>query len=240
MGCVAVEFHQLPTVSLSTAENMAQDQLLLEAYPMGNAIRMRQYAWKDAAAFTFGYSQNYTWVCQQTPVEDAVRIRRATGGGIVDHRNDWTYALVIPPTHHLHHGKAEIVYRLVHDALAKALTECGMAAELAGPRNESHGLQGLCFAEPECADVVASGTHIKLAGAAMKRNRHGLLLQGSVERSKAKGIQNWSALADIFPRKLAECMQCETPKYADWPEYPDEKVAALKNHFASKKWNEKR
>src|SRR5258708_17269598 len=95
----------LPTRSAGAAENMATDFLLLQRYPHADAARFRHYGW-HRPAFTFGYAQKFSFVHTQwpssveasegTPADGHFDIsRRATGGGVVDHRDDWTYALVI-------------------------------------------------------------------------------------------------------------------------------------------------
>jgi lipoate-protein ligase A len=104
-------------------------------------------------------------------------VRRWTGGGIVDHASDWTYSLIIPRSASLAAlGTAE-TYRLIHGALARTLTTCGRPAHLAN--STPPGRNGLCFTAPVLADVVLGD--LKIAGAAQRRTRHGLLHQGSVQ-----------------------------------------------------------
>jgi lipoate-protein ligase A len=68
-------------------------------------------------------------------------------------------------------------YRVIHRALADAMTAEGCGALLADHTSRQAG--GLCFIQPVEHDLLdASGR--KLAGAGQRRNRTGLLHQGSV------------------------------------------------------------
>ncbi|MGH8021640.1 MAG: lipoyl protein ligase domain-containing protein, partial [Opitutaceae bacterium] len=90
--------HLLPARSAVAAENMAIDFLLLKRYPHEDAARLRHYGWRRPA-FTFGYSQKIEFVRERLPHGEAGELdlaRRPSGGGLVDHREDWTYALVLP------------------------------------------------------------------------------------------------------------------------------------------------
>ena len=123
-----MELHALPTRVAGAAENMALDFLLLQRYPDAGAIRFRHYEWRGPA-FTFGFGQKIAWVREQLQAgEDLDLCRRPTGGGIVDHRDDWTYALVIPRAHAWWEARATESYRAVHGCLAQALRELGRPA----------------------------------------------------------------------------------------------------------------
>src|SRR4051812_9558104 len=113
--------HVLPTRTAGAAENMAVDFLLLQRYPQPIAPRLRHYDWR-APAFTFGYSQKIGFVREQLPADVSFDLcRRPTGGGVVDHREDWTYALVIPRGHPLEELRATQSYRTIHEAIAESL-----------------------------------------------------------------------------------------------------------------------
>ena len=103
-------------------------------------------------------------------------VRRPTGGGLVDHARDATYTVVAPPTHSLYRLPTPECYRLLHGAVTVALQLAGIAAELApccGPNDRN-----VCFAGPVQYDVVVAGG--KVAGAAQRRLKRGLLHQGSI------------------------------------------------------------
>ena len=137
----------LPHRIAGAAENMASDFLLLQRYPNRAAPRFRHYGWR-APAFTFGYGQKVALVREQLPPEERFDLcRRPTGGGIVDHRDDWTYALVIPRGHALEELRATFSYRTVHEALVWALQELGMPAAIK-PASETPAepsAAGVCF-----------------------------------------------------------------------------------------------
>src|SRR2546423_5941155 len=123
-----MSLHVLPPRTAGAAENMAIDFLLLQHYPHATTPRFRHYEWR-APAFTFGYSQKIEFVRSQLPAGETFDLcRRPTGGGIVDHRDDWTYCLVIPRGHPLEDVRATQSYREVHECLAAALQRQGVTA----------------------------------------------------------------------------------------------------------------
>lgn len=233
----------LPARSGSAAENMATDLLLLQRYPEAPAARFRHYGWRRPA-FTFGYSQKIAQVRAQLPAGEPVDLcRRPTGGGLVDHRDDWTYALVIPAGHALCDARAPESYRVVHAALAEALRALGRPAALQDacapcPPGRAAAPADVCFARAEVHDVVDPRTGAKIAGAALKRTRHGLLFQGSVSRAAA-GPLDWDALHNALAERLARALGA-APEPCGWPEFSDDELAGLIEQYASAEWNEGR
>lgn len=226
----------LPTRTSGAAENMATDFLLLQRYPAPAVVRFRHYEWRSPA-FTFGYAQKLAFVQQQLPAGETFDLcRRPTGGGIVDHREDWTYALVIPRGHPLEEIRATNSYRAVHEALARALREQGVAAkpQMTAPvADEIPG--GVCFERAEIYDVVNERTGAKIAGAAQKRNKHGLLFQGSVWRPACAQAVDWETFADAFVRELAGVLAVEA-RETPWPDFNEEELSALCEQYASSEW----
>jgi lipoate-protein ligase A len=231
----------LPTRTAGAAENMAIDFLLLQRYPNGAAPRFRHYGWR-APAFTFGYGQKIAQVREQLRRDDPFELcRRPTGGGIVDHRNDWTYALVIPRGHPLEEVRATMSYRAVHEALARSLRTLGASAALkpATEPGEDSAL-GICFERAEIFDVVQTDTGVKIAGAAQKRNKHGLLFQGSISRSAvdAEGF-DWDQFEERFAAELAAALE-QHPANSPWPDFDEEELSGLIEQYASADWIEYR
>ncbi len=238
----------LPSRSDSAAANMAADFLLLKRYPARDHARFRAYGW-HRPAFSFGYSQKIAWVRSALPsdAEGAELVRRPTGGGLVDHRDDWTYALVLPRGHALEAARALDSYRAVHAALAGALRACGQPAALKdrcekpaeGENCSAAAGPSVCFTRPELFDVIHPDTGQKIAGAAQKRTKDGLLFQGSVLRTSAPRIHDWDTFHGAFASALAETLAlpaAETP----WPDFAEGELDALTEHYASPEWREAR
>jgi lipoate-protein ligase A len=232
----------LPTRADSAAANMATDFLLLKRYPARDHARFRAYGW-HRPAFTFGYSQKIAWARAQLPAdaEGAELVRRPTGGGLVDHRDDWTFALVLPRGHALETARALDSYRAIHAALAESLRACGQPATLKDRCDPAcagaPAAPSVCFTRPELFDVVHPDTGQKIAGAAQKRTKEGLLFQGSVSRPSAPRIQDWDTFHAAFASALASALAlpaAETP----WPEFPEGELDALAEHYASPEWRE--
>lgn len=257
--------HVLPVRTAGAAENMALDFLLLQRYPGAPAPRFRHYEWRGQA-FTFGFSQKIEFVRANLPEDGAVDLcRRPTGGGIVDHRNDWTYCLVLPRGHPLYDERAAQSYRAVHEGLTEALVALGQAAvvkmqcdpcdvgparsagrthdtgQLTGPhgvRALPEAIPGVCFQRAELYDVVNAYTGAKIAGAAQKRNKHGLLFQGSIEKS-ALGAVDWEEFSARFVEALAQKLGVE-PQETPWPDLNEAEVEGLIEQYSAPEWVEYR
>jgi lipoyl(octanoyl) transferase len=154
--------------------NMALDDALLESAPLRGRPVLRFYGWSESAA-TFGYSQKYSEIEKLTALRPLVR--RPTGGGLVPHDADWTYSLVFPAGHFWHRLRAADSYHRVHEWVRAAFSELSLTTTLC-PESQKE-IPGQCFVGAEKDDVLWHGR--KIAGAAQRRTRHGLLVQGSVQ-----------------------------------------------------------
>ena len=186
----------------SAEMNMAMDEALLQ-YATIPLIRF--YRWRSSA-LSFGYFGRFTDIARYQCERDLVR--RWTGGGIVFHGEDLTYSLVIPASDTAFAESSISIYEKIHQALCDALSETGWRAVVAGVVDSDPGSATVatrtgigdagysCFANPVRADVKIDGR--KIAGAAQRRTRRGLLQQGSVQR-----IDLPSDLAQRFARELS-------------------------------------
>jgi lipoate-protein ligase A len=193
-------------VPRSAALNMALDEALWES---ATTTSLRIYQW-DHPALSFGYFGRYRDVAAHANERELVR--RCTGGGIVLHGDDLTYALVIPSTDLV--ASPLTVYALVHKVIQHALVESGLAATMAesGTHSGNNHTEDAacispndsdaCFANPVASDVLVNG--VKVAGAAQRRSRRGLLQQGSIQNIRLP--QNF---ADRFAQRLS--IQCRRP-----------------------------
>lgn len=218
---------------------MALDFLLLQRYPQTEVIRFRHYEWRGPT-FTFGFGQKAGWVHGQLPADERFDLcRRPTGGGIVDHRQDWTYALVIPRDHAWWEARATVSYRAVHESLAQALRELGQPAAVKTVPDPAAGVTpGVCFERAELYDVVHEGTGEKIAGAAQKRNKHGLLFQGSIWRPSVAPL-DWDRFGGQFIVALGEAAGALLVP-APWPDLNEDEVAGLIEQYSSPEWIEYR
>lgn len=160
------------------AGQMALDQALLETatFPV-----LRVYRWSGPAV-SFGYSQSCRVARESFPAYPLVR--RWTGGGMVEHAGDWTFALVCPSTDPVAALRPEETYRLVHSAMVEALNLEGQVARLVVANETALGLA--CFTAPAVHDIF-NGAGEKICGGAQRRTRQGFLHQGSLQKGQVSG-----------------------------------------------------
>jgi len=158
----------------NAAFNMAMDEALLEAMTRLKKPVLRFYGWTEPAA-SFGYFQKFSEIERATLLRPLVR--RPTGGGLVPHDADWTYSLAFPTCHEWYSVSAIESYCRVHEWIQAAFAELKIPTELAPCCRKTEA--GQCFVGYEKFDLLWQGK--KIAGAAQRRNKLGLLIQGSVQ-----------------------------------------------------------
>ena len=203
------------------ALNMAVDEALLLS---ATAPILRFYRW-SRPSLSFGYFGRHAEVANQAAQRDLVR--RWTGGGIVLHGNDLTYSILVPRTHLSFIRSSLEVYGAVHEAMRRALETNQITATLA--ERAMPKVSENCFANPVRADVLIGER--KIAGAAHRRSRFGLLHQGSIQRPD---------LPDKFRDDFAQSLCERFEKKATEPSLLEraERIAAEK--YGSDAWLRRR
>lgn len=214
---------------LCPAENMAWDEALLESAATRPHPLLRFYGWSEPAA-TFGYFQRILDVEPMTPLRPL--LRRPTGGGLVPHDADWTYSVTLPPADPWYSCRAIESYRRIHHWIRLAFARLEIPTELSPVRRPE--APGRCFIGAEQFDLLFNGT--KIAGAAQRRTRHGLLIQGSIQ--PPSGIERprfESAMFDVAGRLDGEVPHDEGVTWAEFK--PDAMLAGRVAELATTKYS---
>ncbi|MFP4156009.1 MAG: biotin/lipoate A/B protein ligase family protein [Opitutales bacterium] len=237
-------FNCLPNAYGDAATNMAIDSALMETLPPGTAA-LRHYAWTEPSV-TFGYSQRYRDVAASIAPDGITLCRRPSGGGIVDHRNDWTYACIIHRQTACTEAPATELYATLHQALANTLRNLGQSTRLApcpkkcGEQPSHASGPNNCFTRPVMNDLLTPDGR-KIAGAAMKRSRRALLIQGSVNRDALPPVFDFSNLTKNFADQLAPALKLEIRQPDDLrPYFNGQQIEQAKRKFADVNWTKRR
>lgn len=152
-------------------DSMAVDDWILET--METPV-LRVYGWLGEWG-SIGYFADLATAKATLP--ELEWVRRRTGGGVVDHRADWTYTVFAPAGNGIARMRGAESYRIIHEALVGALRHEAIDVFLS--RGADASAAALCFESPVGYDLIDAAGR-KLAGAGQRRTRQGLLHQGSV------------------------------------------------------------
>jgi len=206
--------------------NMAIDQILLEQ--ISDTPLLRFYDWKTPT-ISFGYFESLSLAKSCFSGADLNYIRRLTGGGIVDHRADLTYTLIIPSNHSWASLRGSENYRIIHQIVADAMESTGVSCKLIECTHSHLADNKVCFINPVQHDIINLAGE-KLAGAGQKRSRQGLLHQGSVI------VQNKAEWQDALVKQLTRSPISWAPEATFF-----EQVNKLaKQRYLSPEWMNKR
>lgn len=214
----------------SAAYNMAADEALLDRVSELGKPLLRFYSWSEPAA-TFGYFQKYAEVAALTELRPLVR--RPTGGGLVPHDADWTYSLVFPPQHPWYELKAVESYERIHSWVQRAFQQLKVEAELAAVSNLEG--PGQCFLGAEKHDVLWNQR--KIAGGAQRRNRKGLLFQGSIQPPPEANRKQWE---EAFCRLGQQTWDMAWSQFQPEINFQTQIGKACEEKFSQPEYNQKR
>ena len=224
-----------PESSENGLQNMATDWWLFEN---ASTASFRHYTWSKTET-SFGYGQDWKWVEETTCLSIDQLIRRPTGGGIVRHGNDWTYCLILPCKHHSFRISPIELYKEVHQCIGCAFAEANFKTTLQ-PCTSKKGriIPGDCFQEPVGWDLMNAAATKKIAGAAIKRSRKGLLLQGTIEIGEKLNFDE-KEFENNFIRFLSDVFQ-EQNDYVRWPENLEVERKRIYEQFSNLEWKKNR
>jgi hypothetical protein len=100
------------------------------------------------------------------------------------------------------------------------------------------GIPGDCFLEPVGRDLMTATGLNKLAGAAMKRTKIGILIQGTIDLTSIENL-DLVEFQCSFISELSKLV-CEETKVIEWPERFLKERSLYVNQFASVSWRENR
>jgi len=180
------------------ALNMAIDEALLLSG--GDQPLFRTYRWLQRSV-SLGYFSSWEQAAKRYP--DREIVRRWTGGGLVEHGDDFTYSLLLPTSSNPPANRD--LYREVHANIVQTMAANGRAAAVVNGSQPSTdpSFFGSCFERSVENDVEVDG--VKVAGAAIRRLRTGVILQGSIQQ-----ISIDPEFAARFAQKLARAVEKTT------------------------------
>lgn len=157
--------------------NMAVDESLLSSYSEGDLPIIRLYGWENSLSLGRFSTLSATLDPEKLAAEHLPFVRRMSGGGVLVHGGDLSYALILPRDRVNENGVKES-YRYLCRFLLNVYHTLGyegcFAADIQLQTNRSDS----CLAAFEAYDIVINGK--KMGGNAQRYTRHGLLQHGSI------------------------------------------------------------
>lgn len=209
---------------LHPQENMDRDAYSLAHIKPESNPQLRFYQW-DGLSATYGYFIDPLKHFNPEGIQrHGLKIaKRPTGGGILFHHVDLAFSLLVPAGH-AYYGKTPLdSYQTLNGIVLQALKESGFNESSLIPASGKDSHEAFCMAHPTVFDVVCAGK--KIAGAAQRRTKNGLLYQGSL----CLQVPDSSFLHDVLlPSKgLVEAMQ-----YISSPlDLSSEQISLFKRHI---------
>jgi lipoate-protein ligase A len=192
MNRIVPTWRLIVTPPLSGAENMAIDEALLRSFdPAVSLPVLRLYGW-NPPALSLGRFQKAAEVLdlERCRVDGIEIVRRVTGGGVIYHAGELTYALVCAPLHIPPAVSIKDSFRVLTGFLLAFYRSLGLdpvyAADAAPDGTRLGERTAFCFAGKESFDILANGR--KIGGNAQRRLKGVIFQHGSIplqNRAKA-------------------------------------------------------
>lgn len=215
-------------------ENMAIDECLMRRQKTSPyCASLRFYTWKTPC-ITLGYFQNVSKMRQRlgASARSLPLIRRLTGGGLVRHDKDLTFAFIMTAGAGILPTDVKSSYLKINEAIREGLRERFPDVEYADCKTVPSGRAGtqgdrVCFDAPSCYDLLLGRR--KIVGASQRRKDGVLLHQSTIflpECDSAelialilKGMRSRLGLTPemkpLTPDEIEEARSLEMSRYGD-------------------------
>ena len=182
------------------AWQMAVDEVLLDSAAASGRMTLRFYDWSEPT-LSLGYFQDYAEREAHAPSRQCPLVRRQTGGGAIVHDRELTYSLAVPAAYPLA-GDPESLYTAMHEALIRAMSGFGLAAERCQERQVRAGGRQpfLCLQRRAAGDVLVSG--VKVCGSAQRRRRGAILQHGSLLLARSERAPELPGVFELSDRSI--------------------------------------
>lgn len=189
--------------------NMAADELLAAEAADRGGMCVRLYGWAPTTVSLGGF-QRSAEARAEPAIAGVPLVRRPSGGGAIVHGSDLTYAAAVPKSHPWG-GQPQSLYDALHEAMRRALLDCGIDVVLWRPSQAT-----VCPADPPrdaffCFDRRASGDLVWLGAAAEGGRGHKVM--GSAQRRLAATVLQHGSL--LLRRNPEVALAASHPGLAD-------------------------
>ncbi len=209
-----IKWRILTNGKMSASENMAIDEAIMNGLESGiSEPTIRFYDWNPPTV-SFGFHQDIEKEAdlERINAKGFGLIRRPTGGRLVLHKNEITYAVIAPLSDHLA-GSIIDVYAEISLALAEGLRMMGINVQFEKgslTSQEQREVSNPCFSSSSKYELTYQRK--KIVGSAQLRRNNVFLQHGSILLEK-----NQEEVADLLPgltdeqrKKLGQYLQKKT------------------------------
>jgi lipoate-protein ligase A len=237
----------LPYAIATGAQNMAADEILLEAAQKGVAS-LRFYGWSEAT-LSLGYFQAERSRGSHDLLAGLPFVRRPTGGDALVHHFEVTYALALPAGAPWQTTQPWL--RRMHEVISLALAQHGITAPLRSPGTDLPFAGVLCFQHITPGDLIIGLS--KVVGSAQRRRGGALLQHGGILLARSPYAPELPGIAELSGKSLTaeDIMTAVTAAFAqetgwkllasDWTSEERQRInEVVATKYASASWNQKR
>lgn len=162
--------------------NMMRDEKLLDGLSYAPRPIFHTYDW-EAPSATYGYFNHPLQSLNPKAISQfgLQLAKRPTGGGVIFHQFDLAFSFLLPTCHALFSLNTLANYQLINAIVAEVVTQflpTPPALAQQEVQSQKSPLQGFCMAALTIYDVSVAGR--KVAGAAQRKTKQGLLHQSSI------------------------------------------------------------
>lgn len=163
---------------INSAEwNMAVDEALLNGFREGDLPILRLYGWEPSLSAGRFSDIHHCVDLERVSDRGLSCVRRMSGGGVLVHGGDLSYALILPRTSLPLKGIKEN-YRILCEFLIRLYGMLGYKADFACDVDSVRGHSDICLAGNEANDILIGGQ--KTGGNAQRYTREVIFQHGSI------------------------------------------------------------